>query len=657
MHKEFKYIKSLIILILIGITILIGGSLIWNIQKENTSANDYALIEAKASYNKDLIYRLWASMHGGIYVPVTTQSPPNPYLAFLPERDIVTTTGKKLTLINPAYMTRQVFAIAEKEYGVKGHITSLNPIRPENKADAWETKALKRFDKGESEYFSIEDIDNQKYMRFMGAMKVEENCLKCHSNEGYKIGENRGGISVSVPMDKYDQIASSSINNLIITHICIYLAIIFLLIIGYKQFLKRVNEQAFLQKKVIESEKAYKDVIETTSDLITTVDKDGKFIYVNHASIHFFNLPPKECIGKMAFDFIHPEDKEYTKSKFLEWENSENTAFYFENRQVNLLGKILDVAWNIHIERKNNEVVKITSIGRDVTDRKINDQLLKEKNEEIDSQNKEYIYVNKELNKLISDLSNVNDELTATKEEVEKNNNKLLQLNADKTRFISILGHDLRNLFNTILGFTELLLKKTKVRELDKIENYANQINITTITAFNLLEDLLTWANAQSNKLAFNPQKLSLKNIYSEALEALKYGAIEKNITINYVPNDDLIVCADNYMLKTILRNLISNAIKFTRPGGTITINVNINTNDLLISVTDNGIGMTLKEKNSLFDVSKTHTTPGTANERGTGLGLLLCKEFVDKHGGKIWVESESGKGSEFKFTVPQPDV
>ena len=653
MNTELKYSKILFIILLLGITILIVGSLIWNISKEKSTAHDYARIEVKASYQKDLLYRRWASMHGGVYAPITAKTPANPYLSFLPERDIVTETGKKLTLINPAYMTRQVFEFANEHNGVVGHITSLNPIQPENKADAWETKTLQQFNNSKLECFGIELINNREYMRFMGAMIVEESCLKCHSHQSYKVGDIRGGISVSVPMDNYNQIARSSIINLTITHGIIYLIILLLLIIGYKQFLKSIKEQNYLQKRSIESEKAYKDVIETTSDLITVLDKTGKILFVNHASINFYGLPPKECIGMFVFDFILTEDKEITQAKFFDCLNSDTNTFYFENRQVDKFGKILYVAWNINVERNANTVVKITSIARDITETKKAELLLLEKNAKIATQNLEYIKVNEELNKLIGDLSQVNNELNNTREELEKINIKLLQLNADKNRFITILGHDLRNLFNTTLGFTELLLKKIQTQDMNKIEQHAHQINQSTILAFNLLEDLLVWAKAQANTLSFNPQKLSLKNVVLELTNIIAVNATEKNISINYLPENDLIVWADNYMLKTMLRNLLSNAIKFTNPGGNITIGAEQNNSSITISVADNGIGMTQMEIDKLFDVTQTQSTPGTANEHGTGLGLLLCKEFVEKHGGKIWVESELGKGSDFKFTLP----
>jgi signal transduction histidine kinase len=161
------------------------------------------------------------------------------------------------------------------------------------------------------------------------------------------------------------------------------------------------------------------------------------------------------------------------------------------------------------------------------------------------------------------------------------------------------------------------------------------------------------WAKTQSGKIPFEPQKLSFKDICKDILGNLRPIAEAKGIKINYVSDNEIIIFADIDMLKAILRNLISNAIKFTDNGGTININAEQTHPNITISVSDNGIGIPRDNLFKLFDISQIQTTTGTANEKGTGLGLVLCRQFIEKHGGKIWVVSEDGKGSEFKFTLP----
>lgn len=254
MRKEIKYLRSFFILSAIGLTVLFGTSLAWNIIKEYEGRNEYALVEAKASYNKDLLFRRWASMQGGVYVHVTDSAQANPYLDFIEDRDLKTESGKELTLLNPAYMNRQMFSLSEPQYEVKGHITSLNPLRPENKADSWETKALKRFEQGELNYSSVEKINGKEYLRFMQAMYVEQKCLKCHEQQGYKVGQVRGGISVSVPLEKYDVIRNKRVRALSLTYLPIYLIVLFIIGLAYRHLVGEFNKRDLMQSRIVETD-------------------------------------------------------------------------------------------------------------------------------------------------------------------------------------------------------------------------------------------------------------------------------------------------------------------------------------------------------------------------------------------------------------------
>ena len=256
--------------------------------------------------------------------------------------------------------------------------------------------------------------------------------------------------------------------------------------------------------------------------------------------------------------------------------------------------------------------------------------------------NKELVFQNDEKTKRA-------EELTIAHKELEQ----LVQLNNDKNLFISILAHDLRSPLGVLLGLSDLLTENIRQFNIDKIEKLVNEINQSAQNTFTLLQDLLKWSRVQSGKIPFEPQNLSFTDIYKDIIKILNPNAVAKNITINYSLADEINVFADVDMLKAVLRNLVSNAIKFTNNGGAININAEVNSGNVTISVSDNGIGIEPESLTKLFDISKIHTTTGTAKEKGTGLGLLLCKEFVEKHGGKIWVESECGKGSIFYFNIP----
>jgi hypothetical protein len=194
-------LKLYAIVLIVIWTILVSISLIWNMTLANNETYDYAYVYTTIAFEKDVLYRLWNTSHGGVYVPVTDSTPPNPYLAKIPERDIITPSGKRLTLMNPAYMTRQAHELERQISGARGHITSLKPIRPENRPDEWEKNALYAFEKGEKEVFAKDIINSKEYFRLMRPFVIDKKCLKCHAFQGYKENDIRGGISISLPVD------------------------------------------------------------------------------------------------------------------------------------------------------------------------------------------------------------------------------------------------------------------------------------------------------------------------------------------------------------------------------------------------------------------------------------------------------------------------
>ncbi|MFP4272557.1 MAG: ATP-binding protein [Halothiobacillaceae bacterium] len=161
--------------------------------------------EAEANFNKDQAFRFWATMHGGVYVEVSEQTPSNPFLAHVPERDLTTPSGRKLTLMNPAYMVRELNEQFGELFGVRGNITSLDPLRPANAPDAWEREALLSFEEGAQEVVEVSEIDERPYLRYMAPMVVDEGCLLCHAHQGYRVGDIRGGVSVAVPLEKHQE--------------------------------------------------------------------------------------------------------------------------------------------------------------------------------------------------------------------------------------------------------------------------------------------------------------------------------------------------------------------------------------------------------------------------------------------------------------------
>ncbi|WXG57910.1 MAG: DUF3365 domain-containing protein [Candidatus Sedimenticola sp. (ex Thyasira tokunagai)] len=198
-------------------TLVVGISLGWALQEEERRFLEIARAQARAAFEKDLLFRRWNASHGGVYVPITEETPPNPHLE-VAEQNIETPSGRKLTLVNPAYMTRQVHELQERTLGLRGHITSSKPIRPENEPDIWEREALIAFERGDEEISSLETINGKRYMRLMRPLLTESPCLKCHEKQGYEEGDIRGGISVSVPIQHLLEISGRHQKSLLTGH-------------------------------------------------------------------------------------------------------------------------------------------------------------------------------------------------------------------------------------------------------------------------------------------------------------------------------------------------------------------------------------------------------------------------------------------------------
>ena len=230
---------------------------------------------------------------------------------------------------------------------------------------------------------------------------------------------------------------------------------------------------------------------------------------------------------------------------------------------------------------------------------------------------------------------------------------RLRELNATKDKFFSIISHDLRGPFNSIIGYSDILGEQIRARDYDGIEEYANYIHDSSWRAMDLLTNLLEWSRSQSGRMEFKPENLQIAELIDATIETLIDASLQKSISIERDFRDNITAFADRAMIKTTLRNLISNAIKFTHPHGRIVISASKILNELLITVSDNGVGIDNNTLEKLFRIGESKSSTGTNKETGTGLGMLLCKEFVEKHGGRIWVESKPGKGSKFYFTLP----
>lgn len=245
-------------------------------------------------------------------------------------------------------------------------------------------------------------------------------------------------------------------------------------------------------------------------------------------------------------------------------------------------------------------------------------------------------------------------ELKKSRDIIQEQNLILNQLNATKDKFFSIIAHDLKNPISNFRDMTKVLVENYAILSEDDIQEYLYMLNNSSDTLFALLENLLEWSRSQRGIIAFDPVKLDFSYLAANVVSLIGPLANSKGILLTNEVADGVIFDADVNMINTVLRNLISNAVKFTPENGKITIRALPHEQYTEINVIDTGIGISQENIKRLFNISENYSTLGTSNEKGTGIGLILCKEFIEKHNGKIWVESEFGKGTKFAFIIPK---
>ncbi len=253
----------------------------------------------------------------------------------------------------------------------------------------------------------------------------------------------------------------------------------------------------------------------------------------------------------------------------------------------------------------------------------------------------------------------INKQLIFQKEKIEEQRNEIeiqrdqyKKLSATKDKFFSSIAHDLKNPFNTLIGFSDILIREQDTLDKDESMMYLNYINNSSKQSFSLLENLLQWARTQTKGITYKPTDLNLKEIADGNINLLNETARMKSIELSSNIDATIKVFGDKNMINTVIRNLISNSIKFTEDKGSISLSARDLGSKIEVTISDTGVGMSKETIAKLFKIDEYHSTPGTSQESGTGLGLIICKEFIERNGGIIWVESEVGKGSRFIFTL-----
>lgn len=374
--------------------------------------------------------------------------------------------------------------------------------------------------------------------------------------------------------------------------------------------INNVTKRIETEKSLLESEIKYRILTDSSNDLIMRFDKEYRHLYANPATMLYFNMPPEVFIGKTHEELGFPE------ADYTYWDAKIEEVFITGKQQKEVVsindGKT-HTDWSLIPEfDKEGNVISVLSYTRDVTD-----------------------------------IINIQQAL-------EKSEKNLKLINAEKDKFFSIIAHDLRSPFNGFLGLTDLLMNDLSSMEAEEIESFASNMNKSAYHLFSLLENLLEWSQMQNRLIKFNPTTVNLNDEISFILNTMEESFKGKDIKSSKNILHETTVLADKHMLNTVFRNLISNAFKFTPKGGKIEITSMVGTeNNIEIAIKDSGIGMSEKIIQNLFSLSEKINRKGTDDEDSSGLGLLLVKDYLDKHNGKINVYSQEGVGSTFTISLP----
>ncbi|MHB1687417.1 MAG: PAS domain-containing sensor histidine kinase [Ignavibacteriaceae bacterium] len=374
-----------------------------------------------------------------------------------------------------------------------------------------------------------------------------------------------------------------------------------------------ITDKIITEENLIKEKDLLQALLDNIPDTIYFKDKDSKFIRINKAHAKVLGLSdPKEASGKSDFDFFEIEHA--------------TAAYEDEQKIIQSKSPLISKSEKIKITENNVRWVTSTKVP-----------ILNKQNE-------------------CTGLVGISRDITSTKlaeEKLERHSQELKELNASKDKLFSIIAHDLRGPFNPLLGLSEILVNDFESLSPEEIKDYNKEIYNALENEFTLLENLLNWSRLETGKMKFNPERINLFDKTEGVINLLVGNAKLKDINLSNETEKDIFVSADPNMLHSILQNLIANSIKFTNKCGLIKIYAKKLSNDfILISVSDNGIGMTNDQTKNLFGLTAT-STKGTNDEKGTGLGLMICKEMIERHSGTISVKSEVGKGSVISFTLP----
>lgn len=640
--------------ILVGVwTLFLSGLSFYEISGIRQITKEIAVSEIRAYCNKDRAMRTWGASHGGVYVPIDPRTPANPYLAQIPERDLITPSGRELTLMNPAYMMRQLGEDFSSLYGVVARMTSLKPLRPENAPDAWERQSLEGFAHTKlQEKIEFTQIDGVPHLRLIQAVTVTPDCLRCHGQQGYKAGDIRGGISVSLSMENALDLQKKQIfSSLVRAGLVWGLGMAGILLGGgllrrriverdaaqealqqsrdrlarKREELEEVNaallaeiaERKRIEAEILVSEEKFRTVADFTYDWEYWRDPAGNFLYVSPSSERITGYSPEEFKDNpgLMLEITHPDHKAQLENHSRQV-LSEPAVRMLEFRIITRSGQ---ERWIGHVCQpvygKSGEFLGSRASNRDITGSK---------------------WSEKTLNKFATELTHSNRDLQD---------------------FAYMTSHDLREPLVLVQAFSERLRARFGENIPEQGLEYLRRIDTAAVRMQELISGILAYSRVSVQAQPF--EEIDLEKIVLQVISDLEMRIAE---TGGRVELDRLCrIKADPLQIRQLFQNLIVNGLKYRRPDIPPRVMVSsriIPTPDTegteescSITVEDNGIGFAPEAAERIFGLfQRLH---GRSQYEGTGIGLAVCKRIVERHGGTIKAESSPGAGARFIVTLP----
>lgn len=604
-----------------------------------------ARIQARSAIAKDLLYRRWNAENGGVYGTLSKTTPPNRFLKAV-DREISTPSGRQLTLINPSYMTRQVHALElQQKEGLRSHITSLNPIRPGNAADAWEQTALRRFEQGETEVSGLKEINGRQYLRVMRPLLITAPCLKCHAGQGYKPGDIRGGLSASVPMKEWNILKRQHLAQ----GYLLYLTFWLVGLLGLGGAMYQLRRQIRRNEAVSEELGQFKATLDGINDAVLMLDPGTLcFFYVNHVVTKSSGYSEKELLHMAPSDLFPDLDREHCRELIHILLSGDKEYFQFEGTIQHKNGTVIPVDVHLQFIEPTGGQGRIVAVLRNISKQKAIErerQQMKQRlmqAQKLESVGRLAAGIAHEINTPVQFVSSNMDFMTEAfhdlgdliqrirdirKElpgEVADTINKALE-DADWEYLVQELPVALKQSgdgLKRISSIVQAMKDFSRPSGMEKVAQSLNQIIETTVTvAAN------EWKPVADLEMDLDPELPDIP------LLADQMGQVFLNILINaaHAVHEKL---GDN-----------PDGAK-----GTITLTTGIVDDMVEITVRDTGTGIPEESREKIFDPFYTTREVG----RGAGQGLAIARDVVvNKHGGTIEVESIEGQGTTVLLRLP----